>query len=113
MERYFLTIAVQKFYDIAKEYGDVLVDNECMYDDKFGQVNNEILASFHPAESSFVYHHEEYFCGIRASGHIVSCGYTQLDDRLCVVVQGNHKGDMSVTAFFMSGTNANKIMFGE
>lgn len=105
MNRKFLGHAIQRFYEIAKENGDVLVDSECMYDSKFGQVNNEILASFHPEEVTMAYYDELYFCGIRASNYIVSSGWTQLDKRLCVVVQGNHKGDMTVTAFFINGTN--------
>ena len=94
--------AIQSLYEKAKENDDVFFQKSLFHSVFFDTENVEELNSFHPKSVKLINLDDDYLCDIRADTFIIMTGFTEMkNERNCVVVQGNHKGQLSFTAFYV------------
>ena len=94
--------AIQSLYEKAKESDDVFFKKSLFHSVFFDTENIEELNSFHPKCVKLINLDDDYLCDIRADTFIIMTGFTETkNERDCVVVQGNHKGQLSFTAFYV------------
>ena len=94
--------AIQSLYEKAKENDDVFF-RKSLYEAVYADTENvEELNSFHPKSVKLINLDDDYLCDIRADTFIIMTGFTETkNERDCVIVQANHKGHLSFTAFYV------------
>ena len=94
--------AIQSLYEKAKESDDVFF-RKSLYEAVYADTENvEELNSFYPKSVKLINLDDNYLCDIRADTFIIMTGFTETkNERDCVVVQANHKGHLSFTAFYV------------
>lgn len=94
--------ALQELYKKAKANDDVFF-RKSLYEAVYADPENvEELSSFHPKSVKLINLDDDYLCDIRADTFIIMTGFTETkNERDCVVVQANHKGHLSFTAFYV------------
>ena len=94
--------AIQSLFEKAKANDDVFFKKSLFHSVFLDTENVEELNSFHPKSVKLINLDDDYLCDIRADTFIIMTGFTETkNERDCVVVQGNHKGHLSFTAFYV------------
>lgn len=94
--------AIQSLYEKAKENDDVFFKKSLFHSVFLDTENVEELDTFHPKSVKLINLDDDYLCDIRADTFIIMTGFTEIQsERDCVVVQANHKGHLSFTAFYV------------